>query len=172
MMQMKQDGTCSETWTELRTHIQKTINECRLGIEALGIYEWQSVEQRIVTHFTGEKSMLTWMWENEISDNFEHFAKQMPEYSVLSDVLLKVIEYDEMLWLFLEDSLHERAKFWGYSGKIESIVTLLGELPPLDFYIVPKKLEWVLGQNHHDILFGYGKIANKLMQILRRNRPT
>jgi hypothetical protein len=102
------------------------------------------------------------MWENHISSNFEQYSKHVPQYSALSNILDNVISHDDALWLFLEDTLSNQTKFWGYSGKIKPILTLLGELPLLDFFIVSKKLEWLVGQNHHDVLFGFGEIASSL----------
>ncbi|MDR0558540.1 MAG: hypothetical protein LBG92_00030, partial [Prevotellaceae bacterium] len=41
---------------------------------------------------------------------------------------------------------------------------LFEEIHLNDFYIISKKLEWVIGQNHHDVLFGFGGIK-KLLEI-------
>jgi hypothetical protein len=45
----------------------------------------------------------------------------------------------------------------------------LGEISLADFYIVSKKLEWVIGQNHHDILFGFGEIKELLEIKIKEN---
>ncbi|GHU65736.1 hypothetical protein AGMMS49983_13980 [Clostridia bacterium] len=158
----------TDNWTNLRVQIKKTIEEHHLDIVALNIYEWRAVENRIAEHFIGTKNTeLFWMWENHITSNFKQYSKQVSEFSELSRILKNVINHDEVLWLFLGDTLHGQTKFWGYSGNIEPIVALLEELPPLDFYIVSKKLEWLIGQNHHDILFGFGEIISSLAEKVK-----
>ena len=41
-------------------------------------------------------------------------------------------------------------------------MNLLGELPGCDYYIVSKKLAWIVGENHSDVLFAYGDMAPTL----------
>ncbi|MDR1821604.1 MAG: hypothetical protein LBQ91_04105 [Oscillospiraceae bacterium] len=144
----------NDSWTDFRIEIQKIIAEHQLNIVTLNIHDWKPIEHRIMEYFTGAKnSELTWMWENNILSKFKCYAKEVSDSKQLFNVLLDIVNHNEAVWLFLEDSLHWKTKFWGYSGNIEAIVTLLKELPLRDFYIISKKLKWVIGQNHHDFFW-------------------
>jgi hypothetical protein len=47
--------------------------------------------------------------------------------------------------------------FWLYEGRINAIISILKELSFEEYYIVSKKLEWILCENHHNLLIGSGK---------------
>ena len=147
----------------MRIEVQKISEQFKLDIQPIGIHAWPAIEYRVTHHFTGDQRIgLTWMWENRILDSFDHAAKHVPDFTEACDVFLAIISTDEPLWLFIEDTMRLKTKYWGYSGTIGSIVTLLSELYGLDFYIVSKKLKWVAGQNHSDVVFAYGDLAEKL----------
>ncbi|MDR3237475.1 MAG: hypothetical protein LBT84_03140 [Spirochaetia bacterium] len=150
------------TWTELRIEIDKCIKDDNLQIKPLNIAKWNEIEHKIINHFTGLNNGFTWMWENNILNKFDHYTKEISDFSILSKILLEIIDKNELIWLFLEDNLNLQSKYWGYTGKINDIVKLLGELPLYDFYIISKKLKWIIGQNHEDIVFSYGEIAKEL----------
>ena len=159
------------TWTDLRIHIQKTSEQLKLDIKPIGFHTWPAVEYRVVHKFTGDDRVrLTWMWEERILDSFDHADKHIPQFTEMCDIFRAIICADEPLWLFIEDNLRLKTKFWGYSDTIGSILALLGELPGLDFYIASKKLEWVAGQNHSDVIFAYGDLAEKLRGYLAHGK--
>jgi hypothetical protein len=151
-----------ETWTDLRIEVQNICDSLALKIKPLDIHEWSAIEYRIISHFTGDKQLgFTWMWENRISDRFDHYSKNTSGFEAIREVLPAAMDHDESVWFFIEDSFRLKTKFWGYSGDIHSLLLLLGELPGCDYYIVSKKLRWVVGENHSDVLFAYGEIAEK-----------
>jgi hypothetical protein len=155
------------TWTEIRIAIDKSIKNHNLQIEPLNITKWNRIEYKIINHFTGVNNSFTWMWENNILNKFEHYAKEISDYSILQKIFFAIINKNESLWLFLEDNLKYQSKYWGYTGKINDIMKLLGNIPLCDFYIVSKKLKWIIGQNHEDVIFGYGEIAKELQLYFR-----
>jgi hypothetical protein len=147
--------------------VRRICADFNLPVKPLNIHEWRAVEYRVVSRFTGDERVgLTWMWENRIRVDFDCCDKMFEDWQSVCDTLRAIVPPAESLWLFLEDQLRLKTKFWGYSGDITSIVVLLGELPPDDFYIVSKKLRWVAGQNHHDVLFAYGELAEPLRNLL------
>ena len=157
------------SWTELRIDIDKCIKNYNLEITPLNITKWIKIEEKIINHFTGTNGGFTWMWENKILNKFEYYAKEISDYNILVKIILETINQNEKLWFFIEDTLNYETKYWGYEGKINDIIKLFGEINLDDFYIVSKKLEWVIGQNHHDILFGFGKIKELLELRINEN---
>ena len=77
--------------------------------------------------------------------------------------LHKLIPLHEQIWFIAEDD-----KFWLFEGDIKSIQKVLSESHAFEYYIVSKKYEWLLCENHHEVLFGVGEIIiEKLKQIER-----
>ena len=157
------------SWTELRIEIDKCIKNYNLDIIPLSITKWNKIEQKIINYFTGTNGGFTWMWENKILNKFEYYAEEISDYNILVKIILETINQNDELWFFIEDTLNYETKYWGYEGKINDIIKLFGEIYLGDFYIVSKKLEWLMGQNHHDILFGFGKIKELLELKIKEN---
>jgi hypothetical protein len=157
------------TWTELRIEIDKCIKNNNLNIIPLNIIKWNEIEHKIINYFTGTNEGFTWMWENKILNKFKNYSKEISDYNILTKILFETINQNETLWFFIEDGLNYKTKYWGYEGKINEIIKLLGEISLSDFYIISKKLEWVIGQNHHDILFGFGEIKELLEIKIKEN---
>ena len=157
------------TWTDLRIEINKCIKNNNLDIISLNITKWNEIEHKIINYFTGVNEGFTWMWENKILEKFEYYAKEISDYNILAKIIFEVINHNESLWFFLEDTLNYETKYWGYEGRINDIIKLFGEIHLDDFYIVSKKLEWIIGQNHHDVLFGFGKIKELLELKIKEN---
>ena len=65
---------------------------------------------------------------------------------------MTLVDQPEKVWLFLDDTISGKDKYWFYEGFIKDIVTVL-EVKPRhtdEVYIVSKKYEWLLCVNHHD----------------------
>ena len=75
----------------------------------------------------------------------------MRPYSV-SEVLLHVIPKDEQLYFIVEDSQIEKVKFWLYEGYINEFCRLLDELYYFEYYVVSRKMLWLVCENHHQYL--------------------
>ena len=127
---------------------------------AIGITEWEPIMKRIENRFVSARyNKILWWWDGYLKG---------PVYSVLLpgwpvDALDKIIPLHEQVWFIAEDD-----KFWLFEGTIESIQQVLAESHAFEYYIVSKKYEWLLCENHHDVLFGVGDIIiEKLKQMER-----
>ncbi|AMR28115.1 hypothetical protein A0257_14145 [Hymenobacter psoromatis] len=154
-------------WEDVRADIERVIREENLlpsEFRPLGIHEdWKAIEEKIYHSFCQLHDPIarpTWLWA--------HFKQ--PHYAVLVDypdgfqLLLKLVEPAETVWLFLEG---ENNKFWFYEGKIEAIVKVLEEnMYVQEQYIVSKKYEWLLCITHHDVLYAAGNtMPDRLRQL-------
>jgi hypothetical protein len=53
-----------------------------------------------------------------------------------------------------------------YTGDLEAVVQVLGECPAFEYLIVPPGLEWLVGENHHGVLYAVGEpVATRLRSI-------
>lgn len=72
------------------------------------------------------------------------------------DHLKEIIPNSEVFMYFMVEDTY---KYYLYEGKIDEIVTVLNETSFYDFYIVSKKYDWLISENHHD---GWSFIGEKL----------
>jgi hypothetical protein len=81
--------------------------------------------------------------------------------------LRELIDPSEPVWFVVEaGSRKEQGNFWLYEAKVEPICRILNELPPVEYYIVSKKLEWLVCENHHGHLIASGEpMATKLERL-------
>ncbi len=75
------------------------------------------------------------------------------DWSVLLQQLPEVIpEPEQPVWLLVEDSKNYLPKYWLYEGYLPEISLVLAETAHNDFYLISKKLAWLISVNHHDVL--------------------
>ncbi|GAB3740404.1 hypothetical protein GCM10027594_20370 [Hymenobacter agri] len=131
-----------------------------IAFRAVGITEWESIMKKIEDKFVSARyDTVLWWWSGYLRG---------PVHSVLLpglpvEALDKIIPLHEQVWFVAEDD-----KFWLFEGDIKSIQQVLAESHAFEYYIVSKKYEWLLCENHHDVLFGVGDIIiEKLKQVER-----
>lgn len=157
-------------WQDVRADIERVIREENLApseFRPLGIHEnWKAIEEKIYHSFCQLHDPIArplWLWE--------HFKQ--PYYAVATNypngfqLLLKLVEPTEIVWLFVEG---ENDKFWFYEGKIGAIVKVLEEnLYVQEQYVVSKKYEWLLCITHHDALYATGSIMSERLRQLNQS---
>jgi hypothetical protein len=53
--------------------------------------------------------------------------------------------------------------FWLYESRINPVCAVLSECPAFEYYILPRKMDWLLCENHHNLIIGSGEaIVSKL----------
>jgi hypothetical protein len=74
------------------------------------------------------------------------------ESSVPADVfaeLRKRLHPEESYWFVASE---EDGKYWVAEASGAAIPEVLGEMPPFEYYIIDRKMTWLLCENHHDTL--------------------
>ena len=147
-------------WTPLRKEIRKICQELTIPEERfreLSVHDWQSIQENIFDKFYDSN------WEQLKGDVY---AIQFP-YNYPFDQLLNLVDHEEKVWLFLDETVRERDKFWFYEGNIKDIVAILVETThSREVYIASKKYEWLLCVNHHDYIIASGKeMCGQLMKL-------
>lgn len=130
------------------------------SFRAVGITEWAPIMKRIEDRFVSARyDKILWWWDGYLKGPVH--AVLLPGWPV--DALNKLIPLHEKVWFIAEDD-----KFWLFEADVESIQQVLAESYAFGYYIVSKKYEWLLCENHHDVLFGVGEtIIEKLKQVER-----
>ena len=156
-------------WTGLRLEITQYCQENNIfenDFRFLGIYEWQNVYDRLLKNFVEERYAEKYglYWSN-IRAGFQKDIDKIYTFTVGSEnnvsyewiEKLSEIVKCETVYLFLEEE-KQAAKYW-IAECNPSIVHLIinDAIYPTDYYITNKKFDWLITENHHDIVQFIGK---------------
>lgn len=131
----KEIGLKSDSFRELNISERNTVQR---NIEDKFLYQRSSNVRRI------------WLWDDLKMESFGVACDKDP-YTKL-DLL---VSENEKVYFLVNETINELTKYWCYEGKVESILSVIGESYGLDeYYLISKKYEWFLCTNHHDVLIG------------------
>jgi hypothetical protein len=146
----------------VRYDIERTIKE--LGLDRSAFFEvskfrWEEILHDIIEQFvqkTHYSQGLHWAWNRLKEPQVIVRFYNDDAYRYISNLV-----NDEYVWFIVEDS---NDKFWVYEGMPDVITKVIGETSCVnEYYIVSKKYEWLLCDDHHRILHGVGdKIIDEI----------
>jgi hypothetical protein len=149
-------------WSPLRTQISQICKQLSIPKERfkpVSLNEWENIQGKILEKFS-YPNHTGWIWERLKGDTY---AIQF-DYDYPIDQLIRLVDHSEKVWLFLNETVSERNKYWYYDGYIKDIVSVLGETTQTDeVYVTSRKYEWLICINHHDYIIATG---NKMVQKL------
>lgn len=140
--------------------------------------QWENIYKTITEKFADKtktwKKGLHWANTNGYSPkSMKNFKGCYPvDYSTWFFQLPEIIPEDKMVYFLIDQgsfsSLIGYDKFWIFEGFIPELIRVLDilnhsaflDLGWLDYYIVSKKFEWIIGFNHHDIVSFVGNGLN------------
>ncbi len=79
-----------------------------------------------------------------------------------------------LVYLVVEDFSRRKKEspFWLFEGTLEATLGVLDNHHLLEFYVVDRKFQWLLAENHHDVLIAVGEPATSaLRQFEESTRP-
>jgi hypothetical protein len=152
----------------MRQLITQTVQKLGLqsSFELVQPHRYRSILERIIASRTLlSKAAITapWLWE-----------ALRPPVAVASPVeplatLRSLLPAGEHLWFVAEDAdSHQKREgnFWLFETTTEAICSVLPELPHFEYYIVSKKCEWLVCENHHGLLIASGEpMASMVSQL-------
>lgn len=148
---------------ELLTEAAKKIG-LETEIKLVEPHRYLAILERIIASRTSLNSAAVsalWWWEA---------LREPVAYTQPSDALCTLkalIDPNESIWFVVEaGSQKERGNFWLYDSKIGPVCAVLQELPLVEYYIVQKKLQWLVCENHHGLVIASGEpMATKLERL-------
>ena len=132
------------------------------------VHQYQDILMSIIEKFTtlGRKGWNATWWDH--FKGVESAIHTADAYKLLREL----VPTEERVWFVAQDwgrNKHDGG-FWLFEGKIQAIVSVLDEMFGFEYYIVSKKFEWLVCENHHDVLIGVGQpIVAKIREIKNRN---
>ena len=143
---------------DFRGHVAEAVKTLQISqddFHLISLYKYEEVLVSVLNEFTtlGKKGLNCGWWWNDF---------KQPKASVYLDyppgILEQLIPSDEVVWFIAEDSSYQKKNgfHWVYEGKLKTVVAVLGEMYGFEYYIASKKLKWLLGETHHNVLVGTG----------------
>ncbi|MDR2212928.1 MAG: hypothetical protein LBE21_04810 [Pseudomonadales bacterium] len=135
------------------------------GMKLVAPHRYQAILERIMLNRTTlSKSAVAaaWWWEALR----EPVAYMNPPLDTLA-TLKALVNSDEPVWFVVEaDSPKKQGNFWLYESTIEPICAVLQALPFVEYYVVARKMQWLICENHHNQLIASGEpMASKLERL-------
>lgn len=118
-------------------------------------HRFQSILERIVARRTslsmGASNRL-WWWD-ALRPPVAHRVPPDP-----ISFIQGLLPPDEPIWFVAEDDGGKRTgAFWLYEGTPSAACAVLRECPAFEYYIVEKKMGWLICQNHHGCVIASGE---------------
>ena len=117
-------------------------------------HRFRAILERIVaerTTLAKDGISALWWWEA---------LREPVAYSTPSDgiaLMRRLIPSEENVWLVAEDSGKKIGNFWLYEGTVGAVCAILRECPAFEYYIVDKKMNWLVCENHHGQVVASGE---------------
>lgn len=147
----------------LRADIQKARREILLNenvFKEVSHLAYEEILEKVNSNFltTNRYSDTIWWWQ--VYKNLKQHAIHFRE-GYAFEIFTELLPVKETKYWFIASE--ENGKYWVYESNVEAIEMILKEMYGFEYYIVDKKYNWVLCENHHDILIGLGdEIVDKL----------
>lgn len=160
--------------SDFRADIEEAVKALRLSANTfrlVSLHEYEPILVSILERFTtlGKKGVnYSWWWGSFKEPHASIHVTYPP------DVLQKLVPHQERVWFVAEDwrRTKRHGNFWLYEGTVAAITKLLGEMHGFEYYIVSKKLEWLLGEDHHGVLIGVGQVVIERIENLKTSSET
>ena len=132
---------------------------------------WRGVLAGAMSKFSDSRTVSTrWLWDNLIPPTTSLHVKDGPER------ILKLMGGNSRVWFVAEDwcNTKEEGNLWAFEGDLDAVVRVLGELHAFEYAVIDRKLEWLICENHHDVLIGAGESAMSRLacESEKLSRPT
>lgn len=131
----------------------------RLGLEEsvrlVEPHRYRGILERIIaerTHLSKDAVSALWWWEALREPvSYRHVPDPLATLALL-------VPQGEHVWFVAEESgAKDQGNFWLYEGTIASICSVLRECPAFEYYIVARKMDWLLCENHHGQVIASGQ---------------
>lgn len=145
-------------WTE-RAEVERAIRELGLSAELVAIpdVEAQRIYLEIESRFADQRDA-RWIWEQLRGP----CVSRLFEDDRAHERLVHLIPKGSVVFFPGSDSDNTCA----YVGEIDAIVRVLTDCPHFEYCIAPAGLEWLLGENHHGVVYAVGEpLASRLRKL-------
>lgn len=159
-------------WTGLRLELAEYVRDHNIledKFRFLGIYEWKNVYDRMLEHFVDEQyarecgphwaninggfqkniDIIYWFQMGDAPYRSYEWIEKLPE-----------IVLCEKVYLLLEES-RQQPKYWIAECSPDIVHLIINDTYGVeDYYITDRKFNWLITENHHDVVKFLGRGLN------------
>ena len=140
----------------VREDIEKTIKEfCldRSRVFEVSKQKYEQILKKIEQTFVYHGGTMHWSNMGNYNPALPIWYKDCRDNRLWFENLDKIIPHPESAVYVLFEEKRQREKFWVFEMYLEELKVILGEAECYgDYYIVSKKYEWLISEDHHDIV--------------------
>jgi hypothetical protein len=139
--------------SQVLDEISTALKTLALESSVLRVNDECALYKKLLNHFVNGSDR-RWWWE---SFKLESMTKSFDDGLGFNRLTAIVPDKDEIVWFMVEDDTLPNYPIFECSTL--NAVKVIGECFAFEYYLIPKNLQWLLCENHHDTLIGIG---NKL----------
>ena len=150
----------------LRFDIEETRKELKIAYEnfrEVKYYSCKSILKQIGEQFTSlgkRATQYSWMNHDLKGDVVSFMPKREED---VPEILKSIIPDNSKLWFISATTKNEKPKYWLYESDLSSAVAIIYNMYLFDFYLVDKKYNWLISEEHHGVLVSVGEpVASNL----------
>lgn len=154
--------------TNIRDEIENNIKALvidRKRFHEVDKMQWKSIMKKIVNTFLQINRYnynIHWGWEVLKEPVISLRFREDNSYIHLD----KIIK-DDTVWFIAEDSFGHN---WLYEGNITEVIKIIENSYAMEYYIVSKKYDWLISENHHNTVNVCGELMITLyLDFLKEN---
>ena len=159
----------------MRDDVESAIKEKKLDrsrIFKVSKIKYANIIRKIEHTFVLDGGDIHWSnmgngFQQHLSCHYVNFTNQPLWYHHLPNI---VPHLEEPVYVLFEDTKNYEPKYWLYEMWIKEFMMLLDELNPNDFYIVSKKYDWLISENHEDVVSFVGDNLKYEVLLNKDNR--
>ncbi len=146
----------------VRNDIERIIKE--FSLDRNNIFEvskqtYAAITDKIRAIFIKDSGPIHWSNINGSIKDSEHICISGNELWYHN--LLNCVDNNELMYVQFEDTKAYEPKYWLYEIKVRELITVLDESSWLsDYYIVSKKFNWLISENHEEHICFSGQGIN------------
>lgn len=131
--------------------------------------KWREILKQILDKFADTYKL-------DVSQLWSHL--KCPGTSVQTEngleCISSLVDPGTNVWLLVEDwdRTKKQGNYWVFEGSYGAVIRVLNNMHCVEYYIVDLRLNWMILENHHDILVGVGEVAEIFILSLKANQKT
>jgi len=102
-----------------------------------------------------------WWWEDF---RLPSEAWRSPDSCGYRSIPRVVPDPNDVVWFIVEDD--SLARYPVFEGSVSTICAVIGECFAFEYYLVSKAFDWLVCENHHDVIIGVGSPVAELVANL------
>ena len=118
-------------------------------------HRFRAILERIVaerTNLSSDGISALWWWE-ALKQPVAHSTPAEP-----ISFIQGLLPNQESVWFVAEEAADKKVgNFWLYEGTVSAVCAVLRECPAFEYYLVAKKMGWLICENHHGQVIASGE---------------